>query len=98
MDDIKGKTIDFRPSMRLHGDTGACNAYSIFKNIDFSKYNLVKDEHKCFDGETDIFEGGYSYFDCGWIHCWNASNYMNKPHLGDKMQKIYKMLDEALGL
>lgn len=96
MDYIMDKVLDFRPSIHLQGDTGACNAYSIFKNIDFSKFTLVKDEQRCFEGETDIFEGGYSYFDCGWIHCWNASNYMKKTMLENKMQRIYKMLDEAL--
>lgn len=96
MDYMKGKKVDFRPSLHLRGDTGASNALSLFKDVDFSQYMLVDDRHCCFDGHDDIFEWGYSYFDCGWIHCWNASNYMNKEHTSEKMDLIYQMLEEKL--
>lgn len=98
MDYLKNKNVDFRPSLRLRGDTGACNAYSVFKNVDFSQYNLVKEEKRLFEGETDIFSGGYSYFDCGWIHAWNASNYMGKDGVDLKMNKIFGILEEHLKL
>ena len=95
MDYLKYKKVDFRPSIRLRGDTGASNAHSLFKGVDFSKYSLAHDEHKFFEGD-DIFDYGYSYFDSGWIHCWNASNYMGKENLNKKMKLIFQMLDSIL--
>jgi hypothetical protein len=96
MDWVKGKKLDFRPSWHLHGDTGACNYYSLFKNVDFSFYKLAKTKHYSLDGCNDVFEHGYSRLDCGWIHCWNASNYMGKENLDEKMQKIFTMLSNNL--
>lgn len=96
MDAVKNKKVDFRPSLHLHGDTGACNGPSLFKNVKWEDYMLVGDEKRCFDGYNDIFEYGYSYFTCGWIHCWNASNYMGKKNLDIKMNMIYCMLKEKL--
>lgn len=96
MDYLIDKRIDFRPSFRLNGDTGASHAPILFKNIDFSNYLLVKDEHRFFDESNDIFDNGYSYFDCGWIHCWNGSNYMGKKNLNIKMNKIFELLDSEL--
>ena len=96
MDVIKNKKIDFRPSLHLHGDTGACNGTLLFKNIKWEDYILVKEEKRCFEGYDDIFEYGYSYFTCGWIHCWNASNYMGKKNIDFKMNLIYEMLEERL--
>lgn len=96
MDVIKKKGVDFRPSLHLHGDTGACNYYHFFKGMDWSKYRLVKDVH-CFldDTDDDIFRNGYSMMDDRWLHCWNASDYMGKG-VGGKMQKIYGILEEKL--
>lgn len=91
MDYLKNKNLDFRPSIRLRGDTGANNGPLLFKNIDFSNYILIKERHICFDDSHDIEGYGYTYIDCGWIHCWNASNYFNKKNLGDKMKLIYAM-------
>ncbi len=96
MEKIKNKKLDFRPSLHLHGDTGACNYYSLFKGIDFSKYELVEEEKICFDGYDDIFQFGYSYFRCGWIHCWNASNYMKKKSIDFKMNMIFSLLNNKL--
>lgn len=96
MDYLSGKTVDFRPSFRLRCDTGGRHKNSLFKNIDFNNYILVKDEKRLFDEQNDIFEYGYSYFDCGWIHCWNASNYMGKNKTIEKMERIYQMLEEEL--
>ena len=78
MKEAAQKNLDFRPSLWLRGDTGACNAYSLFKGIDFVRYELVSEEKRNFTQEGDIFDNGYSYFSCGWVHCWNASNYMGK--------------------
>lgn len=96
LDAVKSKKVDFRPSLYLHGDTGACNGPLLFKNIKWNDYMLVGDEKRCFDGYDDIFEYGYSYFTCGWIHCWNASNYMGKKNLDIKMNMIYGMLEDKL--
>ena len=96
MDAIKDKKIDFRPSLHLHGDTGACNGPLLFKNIKWEDYILIGDEKRCFEGYDDVFEYGYSYFTCGWIHCWNASNYMGKKNIDFKMNMIYEMLEEKL--
>ena len=96
MDAIKDKKIDFRPSLHLHGDTGACNGPLLFKNIKWEDYILIGDEKRCFEGYDDIFEYGYSYFSCGWIHCWNASNYMGKKNIDFKMNMIYEMLENKL--
>ena len=96
MDAIKNKKIDFRPSLHLHGDTGACNGLVLFKNIKWDDYMLMEEEKLCFEGCDDIFEYGYSYFTCGWVHCWNASNYMGKKNLEAKMNMIYGMLEKKL--
>ena len=96
MDFLKGKKVDFRPSIRLRGDTGASNAPTLFKDVDFSNYILVSDEKRCFEGHDDVFEWGYSFFDCGWIHCWNASNYMGKKKVSVKMQMIFHILEDKL--
>ncbi len=88
--------VDFRPSLHLHGDTGACNYYHFFKGIDWSKFRLVSDVH-CFldDTDDDIFRNGYSLMDGCWLHCWNASDYMGKG-VDNKMSRIYSMLEEKL--
>lgn len=54
---IAEKGVDFRPSLHLHGDTGACNYYRYFKGLDWSQYQIVKDVH-CFldDKDDDISE------------------------------------------
>ena len=96
MDAVKNKKVDFRPSLHLHGDTGACNGPLLFKNIKWDNYMLVGEEKRCFEGYDDIFEYGYAYFTCGWIHCWNASNYMGKKNIDIKMNMIYGMLDDKL--
>ena len=44
MDAIKNKKIDFRPSLHLHGDTGACNGLVLFKNIKWDDYMLMEEE------------------------------------------------------
>lgn len=95
MSHIENIKLDFRPSLWLHGDTGACNRYRLFRHVDFSKYETPSDEHRLFGNSKDIFEDGYSYFSCGWIHCWNASNYMGKD-MHDKMRRIFLLLEEAL--
>lgn len=88
--------VDFRPSLHLRGDTGACNYYHHFKGLDWSKYQLVKDVH-CFldDTDNDIFRNGYSLMDDRWLHCWNASDYMGKG-VDNKMRRIYQMLEDKL--
>ena len=83
-------------SFHIHGDTGACNGPWLFKNIKWVDYILICDEKRCFEGYDDIFEYGYSYFSCGWIHCWNASNYMGKKNIDFKMNMIYEILEEKL--
>lgn len=78
---IKGKQLDFRPSLHLRGDNRASNYRILFKGVDFSKYDFVGEEKICFNGYNDIFQYGYSYFHCGWIHCWNTSNYIGKDNI-----------------
>lgn len=95
MKEAAQKNLDFRPSLWLRGDTGACNAYSLFKGIDFARYELVSEEKRNFTQEGDIFDNGYSYFSCGWVHCWNASNYMGK-NIDKKMERIFCLLEEEL--
>ena len=96
MDVILKHGVDFRPSLHLHGDTGACNYYHFFKGMDWSKFHLVKDVH-CFldDSDDDIFRNGYSLMDDRWLHCWNASDYMGKG-VDNKMNRIFAMLEEKL--
>lgn len=96
MDYSKIQKVDFRPSLRLHGDTGSRNGVTLFKGLDWSQYKLAEERHCLFDGAGDIFDGGYSLFDNAWVHCWNASNYMGKPNLDRKMRLIYQMLEERL--
>lgn len=96
MDLLKQRGVDFRPSLHLHGDTGACNYYLYFKGLDWSKYRLVDDVHCMLDDtDDDIFRNGYSLMDGRWLHCWNASDYMGKG-VGNKMRRIYGMLEEKL--
>ena len=45
--------------------------------------------------ESGKFDNGYSYFSCGWVHCWNASNYMGK-NIDKKMERIFCLLEEEL--
>ncbi len=96
MDYLNDKDIDFRPSIRLRGDTGSRNGPILFKNIDFSKYILVNTEKRVFEGYNDLWGGGYEYMSCGWIHCWNASNYMNRNTIDSKMSKIFTILENYL--
>lgn len=96
MDFVKNIPLDFRPSLRLRGDTGACNCYHLFKNIDWTKYELATEKHCYFEGSTDLLDGGYSLFNHSWVHCWNASNYAGKTNIKHKMQLIYEMLEEKL--
>lgn len=98
MDSVDKRKVNFNPSLRLHGDTGACNGLTIFKGLDWSQYKTAIENHCFFDGVTDIFEGGYSLFDNTWVHCWNASNYMGRNSITQKMQRIYGMLEERLRL
>ena len=95
MSHIRKTKLDFRPSLWLHGDTGACNRYRLFRNVDFTKYEMPSDKKILFDDDKDIFEYGYSYFSCGWIHCWNASNYMGKD-IQLKMKRIFLLIEEKL--
>lgn len=96
MDVILRHDVDFRPSLHLHGDTGACNYYHFFKNVDWNKCRLVKDVHCLIDDtDEDIFRNGYSLMDDCWIHCWNASDYMGKG-VDNKMARIYDMLENIL--
>lgn len=96
MDYVKEKQLDFRPSLHLHGDTGACNWPYLFKDIDWTSYELTCDEKKYFGKDDDILQSGYSHYNCGWIHCTNASNYTGKGNIDDKMNKIYNLLDQKL--
>lgn len=96
LDFTQGRKVDFRPTPRLHGDTGSGNGLTIFKDLDWSQFDLVKEEHCLFENAADIYDGGYSLFDRTWVHCWNASNYMGKPNVGRKMQLIYQMIEEKL--
>ena len=96
MDLLKKKGVDFRPSLHLHGDTGACNYYRYFKGIDWNNYRLVSDKHIMLDDkDDDIFRNGYSLMDNCWLHCWNASDYMKKG-VNNKMKRIYSMLEAKL--
>ena len=95
MNHIKNIKLDFRPSLWLHGDTGACNRYRLFRNVDLSRYQTPTDEHRYFDDNVDFFANGYSYFSCGWIHCWNASNYMGKD-IVQKMKSIFSLLEKKM--
>lgn len=96
MDYLLVHKVDFRPSLHLRGDTGACNGPLLFNRIKWKNFKLVNDDKRYFEGETDFFEGGYSYFDCGWVHCWNASNYMNKKNILCKMCKIFNLIEDKL--
>ena len=42
MEKLLKKGVDFRPSLHLHGDTGACNYYRYFKGLDWSQYQIVR--------------------------------------------------------
>lgn len=96
MDNIKGKTLDFRPSAKLDGDTGVRN-YKLYEIENFDEILFAEMKHCRIDsGNDDILGMGYSKFDNEWIHCWNASNYMKSVTLADKMEVIYKILDEKL--
>lgn len=96
MEVLNKNGVDFRPSLHLHGDTGACNYYRYFKGIEWKKYQLV-DDVRCLldDTDDDIFRNGYSLKDGCWLHCSHVSDYMGKGVDG-KMQKLYGMLEEKL--
>ena len=96
MEFLKKRGVDFRPSLHLHGDTGACNYYRYFKGLDWSKYRLVDDVHCMLDDtDDDIFRNGYSLMDGRWLHCWNASDYMGKG-VDNKMKRIYEIVEERI--
>lgn len=93
MTKIIKKGVDFRPSLHLRGDTGACNYYHHFFHIKWEDYLLAKDVHHLLDDkDDDIFRNGYSIIDNCWLHCWNASDYMHKG-VSNKMNRIYDLLD-----
>ncbi len=87
--------LDFRPSIRLAGDTGVRLYESVYSKsvIDIDKLNMVKEEHRFLDNSHNVANAGYSFFSSGWIHCWNASNYMELNGMHDKMKAIYNYLD-----
>lgn len=85
--------VDFRPSLHLRGDTGACNYYTLFKGINMGNFRSVSDiRYTLDDTDDDIFRNGYSIMGDCWLHCWNASDYMGKG-VDNKMKKIFVMLD-----
>jgi len=95
-DFLEGKKIDFRPSIRLGGDTGVSN-YRLFLVPDFDKMRFAQTQHVRLDAANgDILANGYSKIDEEWIHCWNASEYRKADTWGDKMQVIYDILDTVL--
>lgn len=96
MDFLKGKEVDFRPSRKLAGDTGARNYPLLFKDIDLDSIEKPKERHMFFGNNKSVEEGGYSFFECGWIHLWNASNYMKLPLANQKLQCAYTLLENEL--
>lgn len=96
MDRLVKRGVDFRPSLHLHGDTGACNYGRYFRGINWNDYKLVEDVHHLLDDtDDDIFRNGYSILDDCWLHCWNASDYMHKG-VDNKMRRIYAILEDRL--
>lgn len=95
---IRNVDLDFRPSIRLAGDTGVRLYESIYSknDIDIDKLDMVKEEHRFFDNTHNVLNAGYSYFSSGWIHCWNASNYMKLEGMQDKMTAVYDFLKAKL--
>lgn len=95
-DFLDGKKVDFRPSIRLGGDTGVKN-YRLFLVPDFGKMKFACTRHVRLDvANADILGNGYSKIDDEWMHCWNASEYHEAATWGDKMQVVYSILDKVL--
>ena len=88
--------LDFRPSIRLRGDTGVSNYPILFQYLNIDKFPMVKETHVTMDETHDITGMGYSWFDCGWLHCWNASNYALNNRTPEKMKLIYDLLEKKL--
>lgn len=96
VDRLSERGVDFRPSLHLHGDTGACNGPIHFAGLDWSKFDIVKDVHCMLDdSDNDIFRNGYSLMDDCWLHCWNASDYMRKG-VENKRKRIFAIVEEKL--
>ena len=97
-DSIKNINLDFRPSVRLSGDTGVRLYQSLYskKVEDLEELDMVKEEHHYLDDSRNLANAGYSIFTPGWIHCWNASNYRKISGMGNKMITVYKILDNKL--
>ena len=95
---IKDVNLDFRPSIRLAGDTGVRLYESIYSknDIDIDKLDMAKEEHRFFDKTHNVLNAGYSYFSSGWIHCWNASNYKKLEGMDDKMTALFDLLNNKL--
>lgn len=95
-DFLEGKKVDFRPSIRLGGDTGVSN-WRLFLVPSFDKMKSARTQHVRLDpANADILGNGYSKIDEEWIHCWNASEYRKADTWGDKMQVVYDILDRIL--
>jgi len=91
-------SADFRPSIRLAGDTGVRLYESIYSKYskDLDELNMVVEEHRFLDNTNNVANAGYSYFSSGWIHCWNASNYMNLNGMKNKMESVFKIINKQL--
>lgn len=95
MEYLKNKTIDFRPDWNKNADTGARNYAALYRDLDLDGIKTVKDQFLRFDVDSP-WENGYAWFDCGWIHMWNGSNYTGSEKWEQKMENIIRILQERL--
>lgn len=95
MDYLQNKQIDFRPDWNKNAETGSRNYCSLYQNLNEHHIKSVSEQKVCF-GSNNFWENGYAYFDCGWIHMWNGSNYTNSTTWKTKMDNITQLLQKHL--
>lgn len=92
---LKNKPIDFRPDWNKNADTGARNYAALYRDLDMNAIKTVTDKFLRF-GEETPWENGYAWFDCGWIHMWNGSNYTGSDKWEEKMENVIQLLKDRL--
>lgn len=95
MEYLRNKRIDFRPDWNKNADTGARNYEALYRKLDPVAIKTVKDKFFRFDTDSP-WENGYGWFDCGWIHMWNGSNYTGSDKWEQKMDNIVCLLNSHL--
>lgn len=96
-DYIFDKKVDFLPDWLHHGDTGASNYKTVYKEF-LEKNDLIFANHerrKILDG-NDPQNDMYSIIDDKWIHMLNGGNWKNTKDFMQKQEEVFNLLDEIL--